>query len=137
MRVVLLRPYIAGDPGNVAYNSTHVNGVPRNCGAVSTAFQQGAGATVYTSTAPAGGYIGLAGADGNPAAEIEFDAITNGFNPLRGALTIVGNDDGVGFGTSAMALGNWVYSLLTIISLHRNSHTSLSLLLLQVMAFGI
>jgi len=101
-------PYTAGNPGNVAYNSTHVNGVPRDCAAVQPKFVAGAGATVYST--PATNYSADPNADGNPAAADEFDAMVLGFNPLRGALTIVGADDGVGFGTSALAIADWVFS---------------------------
>lgn len=111
---------IAPDEGNVAYNSTHVNGVPRDCDAVSNAFIANAlTAAPYDASAPVS-WHNNEDADGNPPAEEEFSGMQDDFNPLRGALTIVGAD-GVGFGTSALALGDWSDNPTNGLNRHQNS----------------
>ncbi len=130
--------YVAGNVGNVAYNSTHVNGVPRSCDNVDTAFTvntgnnalggQGAatsGTGAFTAANAAIFPLNVAGGNGSPMAAAEFDGMgvaststatvaAADRNPLRGALTIVDGANGVGFGTAAVAIANFANAGLTL-----------------------
>ncbi len=96
-----------GNVGNTAYYAKHVkNGTvttPRNCATVSAAFVAGSNGT----TAIPLGNTAATGNSGNAAAQAMFRPLKNGFNPLRGALTIISTDSGVGFGTAAVAIENF------------------------------
>jgi len=107
-------PHTALNVGNVAYLAEHVAGMPRDatCNIIKSRFEAGSGATAPTVIGGtlAGNVqmnVAAAGGSGNPAAAPEFTAITTGFNPLRGALTIVDDTNGVGFGISALAIADW------------------------------
>lgn len=110
--------FVAPNTGNVAYNSTHVNGVPRSCNNVDAAFVVNSGVAAGQAPASSGtGFftaadavaapLNIAGGNGAPLAASEFDGMFTGNNPLRGALTIVDTTSGVGFGTAAVAIADF------------------------------
>jgi hypothetical protein len=97
---------LPGNIGNTAYYAKHVqNGTetrPRDCAAVAAAFVAGSNGTPSVAlSAPA------TGNSGNTSAQAMFYPLGNGNNPLRGALTIISTETGVGFGTAAVAIENF------------------------------
>ncbi|MGK0270640.1 MAG: hypothetical protein ACI88H_001287 [Cocleimonas sp.] len=104
--------------GNVAWNATHVNGVPRSCLNVNDAFVVGSGTSVgqgsptsgsglFTTAESAFAPLNVRGGNGAPLAASEFDGLLTSTNPIRGALTIIDLSSGVGFGTPAVAIANY------------------------------
>lgn len=95
--------------GSVAYNAWHVNGVPRNCAAVDSAFVAPASApqtlpVAFPFTDNGTAILG----DGDAAAILEFEALDNGDNPLKGNFSIINSGTGIGAGNAATALADWM-----------------------------
>jgi hypothetical protein len=104
--------YLSGS--EIAYNARLVKNTPtagkttpRNCAAVRAAFAPSPLAVDTVKAIKRGDLPPTAFANvqtGQPTASGMFDKLSSGNNPLRGALVIVDQTEGVGFGTNAVAI---------------------------------
>lgn len=97
--------------GSVAYNAYHVNGLPRNCANVNSAFVAGVNAPTNLPVAHpfADSAYGLGG-DGDAAAIAEFSGPASGtmLNQLKGNFSIINSGSGIGAGNSAVAINSFL-----------------------------